>query len=450
MVQQNIVAYILSQIQAGKSLEEINGYLIKAGYDKQEVESSVQYVINVEKNPQLAEQQRIQQLANYIQTQVNGGYDQQVIVNFLISRGYPYYEVNSAINVLKAPKIETRVEHKLTFVALMTIILVSVGIGIFYLSSVVSPEIPAKLLDVTTNKLSTLVKPGDDLSFQVNVVNLGDVRRYDITLDYEIINKDTNQVISAQTETVAISTTTQRVVSLNIPGNVKPGKYLLKATATYESFNATSGFLFQIMPTSEAEAIAEQIEELIPEELKDKIPDFPEVPGVTPEVPLPPTIPEPGEPTPTEPGEEIKIPQTEEEIFLSKTRAEAIEFVKAVSIRDLPKAISLCKKFKYDSQQSQCIQELAKYKKNPAACQSIDQAVRKDSCTMQVIIETGDINACKQIGDAMMRQGCEMFGMAQDVKDDKLTPEQKAQIPQITFEIPPGVPAPPSMPQMPQ
>ena len=91
MVRQNLVAYILGQHKQGKTLQEITEFLINAGYDKQEVESSIQYIINLERSPEIAEQQRIQQLSDYIRTQVGKGYDQHVIVNFLISKGCKIY-----------------------------------------------------------------------------------------------------------------------------------------------------------------------------------------------------------------------------------------------------------------------------------------------------------------------------------------------------------------------
>ncbi|HII71717.1 TPA: hypothetical protein HA265_03100, partial [Candidatus Woesearchaeota archaeon] len=414
-------------------------FLLDAGYDKAEVESSVQYVINTERNPELAEQQRIQQLANYIQTQVGRGYDRHVIVNFLIQRGYPYYEVNSAINIIKAPPAEAKIEHKLGLLALVTVILVTVGIGIFYFSAFMEPAVPAKLLDVTTNKLTTIVKPGDELNFQVNIVNLGEIRRYDVVLNYEILEKSTNDVVAQIGETVAISTSTQRVVSVPIPKNAKPGKYLLKAVASYEEFNATSGFLFELLPEAEAVAIEKEVEALIPEEVKEVVPapelPAPEVPVVAP--PVPPTVPAP---TPTLP--EVTVPKTEEDIFRSKTRAEAIEYVKAISIRDPAKAISLCKSFQYDSQQGQCIIELARFKKDPAYCMNINTTVSRDSCIMQLAVETGDTSACDKISDANIRLGCDILKNSNAQMGKYVPADVKAQLPQVTLTIPAGINVP--------
>ena len=446
MVQQNTVAYIISQMHQGKSLKDINNFLVSAGYDKQEVESSIQYVLNLEKNPQIAEQQRIQQLANYIEQQVQKGYDTNVISNFLISKGYPYYEVNSAINVLRSPKKEVKVEHKLTIIALATIIMVAVGAGIFFFSAFKDVPVPAKLLDVTTNKLTTLSKPGADLSFQVNIVNLGEIRRYDVVLDYEIIEKSTNAVIAQQQETVAISTSTQRVVSLPIPKTTKPGKYLLKATASYETFNASSGFLFEILGEKEVTEREEEVEALIPEEVKQ--PNITTPGPIVPEIepPVPPTI-TPEEPTtpttPTAPIEEKTVPKTEKEAFLAKTKAEAIELVKAISVYDAGKAVSMCKLFTYDSQQTHCIIELARYKKDPVFCMNINNTLQKDSCLIQIIMETGTTANCPQITDPNIKMSCDMLASAEAAKAKYMPPEVKAaseaalkDLPQINFKIP--------------
>ncbi len=440
MVQQNTVAYILSQMRQGKSLEEINAFLIDAGYDKQEVESSIQYVINLEKNPRVAEQQRIQQLADYMKQQVSRGYDMNVVSNFLISRGYPYYEVNSAINLIKSPKQEVKVEHKLAVIALITIIMVSVGLGIFFLANMGNSSLPSKLLDVSTNKLSTLVKAGSDLNFQVNVVNLGKVQRYDVVLSYEVIDKSSGRIVSHQSETVAISTSTQRVVSVPIPQNTKPGKYLLKATASYEEFNATSGFLFEVVGAEEAAALEKKVESLLPKEVETNASSNASFNGtkVLSNVSslIPSVVPERPE---SVPAQETIVPKTDKDIFLAKSKADAIEYVKAVSVRDPNKAVSLCRLFAYESQQTECLTALARYKKDPAYCLNANETLSKDSCLIQIIMETKKTDSCSLITDPNIKFSCDMLASTESAKKKYMPADARARlnnVPQVNFAVP--------------
>ncbi|MBW2964092.1 hypothetical protein KY363_01410, partial [Candidatus Woesearchaeota archaeon] len=186
MVQQNLVSYILTQLRRGARLEDINRFLLEAGYDKAEVESSVQYVINIQTNPKLAEEQRIQQLAAYVQTQLKAGYNQQAISNFLISRGYPYYEVNSALQQATIPKTEVRAEHKLLVFALIAMFIMTSAVTIMYFKAytLIGIGVPEKLLDVEASQLTTIVQQGGDLTFQVKLINFGYEKRFDVVLHY--------------------------------------------------------------------------------------------------------------------------------------------------------------------------------------------------------------------------------------------------------------------------
>ena len=215
MVQQNLVSYILAQVRQGKTLQEINDFLVRAGYDKQEVESSVQYVLNLQTSPKLAEEQRIQQLAQYIQKQIGAGYDQQTISNFLLSRGYPYYEVNSALQQATMPKKEMKIEHKLLIFALVAMFIMTGAVTFLYIKAYIfigAP--PEKLLDVETEQLTALIQQGGELTFEVKLINLGYEKRFDVLLKYQVIERETQAVVLEKEETVALSTTRPHAIGM--------------------------------------------------------------------------------------------------------------------------------------------------------------------------------------------------------------------------------------------
>jgi hypothetical protein len=405
MVQQNIVSYILTQLRQGQKLEEINDFLLKAGYDKAEVESAVQYVINTQSNPKLAEEQRIQQLTRYIQEQLKTGYTSQVVANFLISKGYPYYEVNSALQQATMPRHEIRVEHRAVAIAAIFMIMVAAGILVMYFKAytLIGIGMPEKLLDVQTEKLTTIVQQGGEITFNVKLINFGYEKRFDVLLEYKVIERDTNTVVLQKSETAALSTTLEKIVKFSIPEDLKAGNYVVRVDAKYKEYTATSGFIFEVLPKDVAKERLEEIRKQAPvapvnvTEIPELMPE-----NATPSVPTTPTptpIPAPGE----------------KKFYEGMTRLQAFESVKAISVREPQRAIDLCKQFELPVNMETCITNIAKFKKSPTICASIGETDAVDSCYLQVIMETQLYDACKDIVNNQTRQSCEMMGKASQI-----------------------------------
>ncbi len=403
MVQQNLVSYIITQMRQGKKLEDINKFLLQAGYNAAEVESSVQYVINTQTNPQVAEQQRIEQLAGYIQKQLSAGYDQKTIANFLITRGYPYYEVNSALQQATIPKKEMKIEHKLFIFAILAMLVTTSALTFFYFKAYtqIGVGMPEQLLDVETEKLTTLVQPGGELTFQVNLMSFGSGQRYDVLLEYKLIDRDTDVVVLEKMETVALSTTVEKIEKFEIPQDMRPGKYLLRVDAIYQDFTATSGFVFDVVPLEQAEKIREEVKEMLPEENKTEEEVVSEVPTEQDVVPIP--------PAPTQP---VVAPPEGEIWYEGKTRQQALELVKAVSVREPERAISMCNEFTLGANRQACIMTLAEFKQNPAYCESLTDDRSKDNCYVQIALNTGMKGSCENIHDSNVRQSCELMLIA--------------------------------------
>ncbi|MBN1544250.1 hypothetical protein JW898_02195 [Candidatus Woesearchaeota archaeon] len=438
MVQQNLVSYIMAQLRQGRRLEEINDFLIRAGYEKTEVESSVQYVINLQTNPRLAEEQRIQQLADYIQKQLQAGYGQQAIANFLITRGYPYYEVNSALQQATLLKKETKVEHKLVVFALVAMFIMTAAVTIMYFKAYMLLGIgaPEKLLDVEAEKLTTIVQQGGELTFQVKLINFGYEKRFDVVLEYKVIDRETQGTILEKSETVALSTTLENIVKFEMPEDMKPGKYVLRVDATYKEFTATSGFIFDLLPK---ELAAERIEEI-----RKQVPEIPENITEIPE--LAPIVPEAPEAVPT------PIPAAPEAAtwYQGKTRQQAFEQVKAVSVREPQKAVEMCKTFRVPQHQRDCVLNIATFKKDGTYCKFLDNLQQQDNCIFQMIMETKQHNFCEQITDVNLKTSCSLLAKADKVKEytQQNRPEESVQLFKgFSIEVTPSGPQPPSVPQ---
>jgi hypothetical protein len=406
MVQQTLVAYIIAQRQAGHQFEEINQFLIQSGYDRAEVESSIQYVINLQANPQIAANQRIQQLATYIQQQTTAGYPIETVKTFLVGRGYPYYEVDSAINLIQAPQKEVKTEHKLVIFALITMIILAGAMSFFYFkifSLVATPPEATALLDVKVTRLTNIPIPGEDFTFTTDVINLGRPEPYDITMRYRVIDKTNDQTVLEQQESIAISTTTQRVVTFPIPDDIKPGNYILRADALYGNYSATAGFIFTIQPKEIAKKQLEEIKKKVPitEENKTNQTETGTQPPIT--LPLKPLTPIVAEAKPKKP-------------FEGYTKQQAFEMVKKVAANEPARAAELCKTFDFESNIEQCLTTIASYKKDANYCSLINRTRGADACYMQIVVETGDTTPCSKITDQNIVGTCKLMSLAKTLQ----------------------------------
>ncbi len=418
MVQQNLVSYVIAQLRQGRRLEDVNKFLVQSGYDKAEVESAVQYVINTQTNPQVAEQQRIQQLVGYIQKQLQGGYDKQAVANFLVSRGYPYFEVNSALQKATAPPQELKLHHKALIFAFIAMFVMTAGVTFMYLKAYtrVGVEIPDQLLDVEVEKLTTLVQQGGELTFRVKLINFGFDKRFDVVLNYNIIDRDTQDTVLEKSETMALSTTMENIVTFEIPGTMPPGDYVVRVDAVYQDFTATSGFIFNLISKDIAEETLEEIRAMMPEE-EENISEIPELAPTEPEGPTPvepeePTAEEPVTVTPTVPTPEEGEPAFYEGI----TRQQAFDMVKSTYLRNPEQALSMCREFKHQGNVDKCLTDLAKFQSDGSLCEEIEKEIAKDSCYLDIAIETADDSFCDMITAPQLRSTCRMFSMIDALK----------------------------------
>ena len=348
----------------------------------------------------------------------------EIIKNFLISRGYPYYEIDSAINIIATPKRELKTEHKMGIVAAVMIILILSISSVFYYKLVVEIQpIPQKLLDVETEKITTIPEKGGDLIFQVNLVNFGNLIMYDILLKYSIIDKSTNQVITEKDETVAISTTLQKVGKLIIPKDIDPGSYILRVDAIYNNFTATSGFIFEIVEEGVAQKIIDDVKKKYPVNITNETTQNKTVQNVTKKEIIKKEVSEDKlKPKKFAKGTNIpiRIVEKKKTSFDGMTRSQAIELAKMISIREPDRAISMCNEFEIESNVYSCILEVSKYKKDGSYCSKIKTTSFRDSCYMQMVIETKDEKTCEGIADTTIKTSCESIALMGSLQQNML------------------------------
>jgi len=102
-------------------------------------------------------------------------------------------------------------------------------------------------ISLTSEGNSSTYAPGEFLSFSIKLVNFGSLKRGDVGVTYQIIDKDVHEVY-ASSETVAVDTTASFVKRLPLPTTIKAGSYYLVTNLTYPGQDqpAVSKFSFKI------------------------------------------------------------------------------------------------------------------------------------------------------------------------------------------------------------
>ncbi len=103
------------------------------------------------------------------------------------------------------------------------------------------------LFDVSLNipaKYKSL-RPGDDLFFQVTLLNLGEIGKVDVLMEYEIKDFD-GKIIAAFDETVAVETQASFSKTIKLPDDIASGDYVILARAKHGLSVATASDLFNV------------------------------------------------------------------------------------------------------------------------------------------------------------------------------------------------------------
>ena len=281
----------------------------------------------------------------------------------------------------------------------MIILILCIGGGFYYKLFVEIQKPPSRLLDVETEKITTIPQLGGELIFQINLVNFGEINMYDVLLRYSIFQGD-NKVVISKEETVAISTTLQKVVKLNIPKTISAGQYILKVEAIYGNFTATSGFIFEIAAEEEVERIVKEVRKKYAvndtNETKEEGEEvIKAVQNITEEI-----IKHSIKPVTIKPKKKVSP-------FEGMTRAQSHQLVKMISVREPDRAVKMCKIFEVDSNRYRCILEISRFKKDGKYCGEINITKNRDMCYMQVVMEIKSEGLCDKITDQNIKMSCE-------------------------------------------
>lgn len=117
-----------------------------------------------------------------------------------------------------------RTLRKNVMVLISTTIMVLILLTIFLSSSFIVYAAQPFNVEIELPDSYKNVNPGTDVWFTIELLNLANSQRVDVTLNYDIINSNGDSIIH-NSKTVAIETQASFVADLKIPENAMPGDY---------------------------------------------------------------------------------------------------------------------------------------------------------------------------------------------------------------------------------
>lgn len=351
-------------------------------------------------------------LVGYIQEQTRRGFDANTIKNYLLRYGYSPADVDEAVRYAYSPEVRHIIHFSpatlIGIAAIFIVAVVAVFVGVNYTQS----KTPEALLDLNLESVKTAVAAGNEIAFISELDNLGAAKRYDVNLKYELININTNNVLTFKEETRAIETKGSKQIAMEIPSDAAVGDYILRAIAAYNGQRAVA-----TLPVKIEEGKTEEIKE-------DGIAGQP-AEAIAEEKPEEAVKEEPAE-TPTQSGEEaagtsaISTFETLEKVeqIAKQNRGEAerlcnqlqLQTSKDLCFNKMAEVLgdrNYCGKAADERTKDVCLSNVAKIMGKSEVCAEIIKDSRKDTCYMNFVIENKDYTVCDKITHPYLRQSCE-------------------------------------------
>jgi len=254
VINQRVVEYIKYYSGQGYSADRIKQFLLSNGIPQGDIDEAIRYVSrnNIsQNNPTNSNPSLETQLKDYIQTQLNNGYNTELIRNALINQGINPIIVSKVISDLN--NVNINVKHEVNFstktiagIVACIFVIALVLFGIFNTSVLNIFQPKDSLMDIALSSTEYSYLAGDTINYQLHITNMGSMQRFDATIKYLIID-DANNVITRKEETIAVETTASVNRDIQLPLNMAPGKYYLQTIADYGGKQAKSSIEFEVV-----------------------------------------------------------------------------------------------------------------------------------------------------------------------------------------------------------
>ncbi|MGV8171227.1 MAG: hypothetical protein ACP5OA_00865 [Candidatus Woesearchaeota archaeon] len=341
------------------------------------------------------------QLKNYIQTQLNNGYNLELIRTTLINRGYNPGIVNKISNDIS--NVNINIKHEVT-VSKGTIIgtvvsIFIVGIlvfGILNFDSIFKPK--ESLLDISVSTTEYSHIPGENVNYQIHISNMGSLRGFDTTIKCLVVD-DTGSIITRKEETLALETTASVNRNIRLPMNIKPGIYYIQIIADYGNKQAKSS------------AEIEVVQSIIDKKPSTYIPPTINKDNATIHTPAIPSI-------PSNPDNVVIKKNTTNNgapatTITEKSFGEVLTEVKQTASSNPESAIIICSKVLSVEQRDICYSVVADTSKYKNYCDMISGADYRDNCYLSFLMNGGDVDVCDKMTGNSNKDFCEQLKIIQ-------------------------------------
>lgn len=318
------------------------------------------------------------QLKNYVQRQLALGFKPEIIRNSLKQSGYPDSLIDSALgngsNIIVRHEIHFPIK---TVIILLLLIGLSGGVYWWFTNNS-----DGALLDVSVKSYNEEYLAGQEVTYGIELINMGKSNRFDATIRYTITDSS-GKVLKSYTETLAVETKATSSGKIVLPSSLKPGIYNLNAIVTYgNNKKAESSTEFQIVeqyrpPTREGTSSRGTI------------------------------VSTSGGSTPSEKSGGTTTSG-------SKTFGDSMKLIRQQAATSPQAAYNSCIKFTSQTQKDICLGEIAYDTDKVNYCDQIGETVKKDNCYLAFVIR-GNTQICDKITDTTTKQYCNQMRIVEQM-----------------------------------
>lgn len=243
---ESAVQYILQEYQRGIHPEEIKVILMREGYAPEIIDDLFRQAFN-----SYGTQNVNQRIYNYIQTELQQGYDLASIKNALIQSGYQVWEIDQAINQLNSPQggVHRHIlpsKKSILAIIILTVGVLSLAFSIYFVVAQgddrkVTPEDDFNIV-LTLQPDKTSLEAGEDLNFDLTIRVEG--KKIDKGLvDVNIYEQKSLRILTTDTK---LAVPGRNSMSVPISDDALTGAYDVVVRFKVGSVEESKSFLIQI------------------------------------------------------------------------------------------------------------------------------------------------------------------------------------------------------------
>jgi hypothetical protein len=405
-----------------------------------------------------------QTLLKYIVKNLSAGYSMQEIKNFLIQNGYDERVIEECQNYLCSSNLNQHYDarqHKKHIIPLVVISCVFIAIIAFIFATVFLE--PTELLsglnvDVVLEKQS--FTQDEIISFTRHIQNTGQSEEMDVEMTYTVKDARGNEIYSTL-ESTTIETDSSEQIVLDLP-RLEQGTYFLHATASFDGGNKTKTTTFAILNQTTPVTAKGNCFDGVRNQNEEGIDCGGPCKPCIKQCPIffddndPCTEDKCGVETNYKPVHEDIVPccgnfvcetGEDDETCSQDCQAgtssyfngsvepyidnhdmpltEKIEEIKKIAEKDVNRAGNLCAAIVFDYYKDQCFYEISEAAQQESLCANIQEERTRDKCYTKISKLNEDVDACSQIESGLRRDSCYMrfalkgdFSVCSKIEDD--------------------------------